>query len=152
MERTASGTMHEMQALLLELRPVALKDAGLIPALDELCRAYRDRLGVAVDADLDPVQLDPAVEPAVLRVVQEALANAVKHARPGHVALDVHRVADRVVVTVTDDGTGFDPAQAALRHGMGLELMRERVAELGGEFAVESAPGAGTTVRIELPS
>jgi signal transduction histidine kinase len=152
MERTASGTMHEMQALLLELRPVALRAAGLIPALDEVCRTYRDRLGVAVDAELDPVELDPAVEPAVLRVVQEALANAVKHARPGRIGLRVHREDGRVVVTVTDDGEGFDPAQAARRHGMGLELMRERVAELGGEFAIESASGRGTTVRIELPS
>jgi signal transduction histidine kinase len=152
MERTASGTMHEMQALLLELRPVALKDAGLIPALDELCRTYRDRLGVTVDAELEPVELDPAVEPAVLRVVQEALANAVKHARPARIGLTVRRVETRVEVTVTDDGEGFDPGQAARRHGMGLELMRERVAELGGELAIESAPGRGTTVRIELPS
>jgi signal transduction histidine kinase len=151
MEHTASGTMHEMQALLLELRPVALKDARLVPALDELCRAYRDRVGVAVDADLEPVELDPAAEPAVLRVVQEALANAVKHARPGRIALRVHRAGDRVAVTVTDDGAGFDPARAARRHGMGLELMRERVAELGGEFELDAAPGRGTTVKILLP-
>jgi signal transduction histidine kinase len=57
MEQTASGTMHEMQALLLELRPVALADAGLVPALEELCRAYRDRLGVTVDAELEAVEL-----------------------------------------------------------------------------------------------
>jgi HAMP domain-containing protein len=78
MERTATGTMHEMQALLLELRPVALDGAGLLPALDELCRAYRDRLGVTVHAELQPVELAPEVEHAVLRIVQEALANAVK--------------------------------------------------------------------------
>jgi signal transduction histidine kinase len=152
MERTASGTMHEMQALLLELRPVALRGAGLIPALDELCRTYRERLGVAVEADLEPVELDPAAEPAVLRIVQEALANAVKHARPGRITLAVRRAGDRVAVTVADDGAGFDPARAAARHGMGLELMRERVAELGGEFELDSAPGHGTTVRILLPA
>jgi signal transduction histidine kinase len=151
MERTASGTMHEMQALLLELRPVALKEAGLIPALDELCQAYRDRLGVTVDADLEPVELAPAAEHAVLRVVQEALANAVKHARPTRVALRVHRDDHQVVVSVTDDGAGFDPGRAGERHGMGLELMRERVGELGGEFQLDSAPGRGTGVRITLP-
>jgi signal transduction histidine kinase len=151
MERTVSGTLHEMQALLLELRPVALREAGLLPALDELCRAYRDRLGIAVEADLEPVELDPATEPAVLRVVQEALANAVKHARPSRVVLRV-RDADggRVVLSVSDDGAGFDPARAAERHGMGLDLMRERVTELGGELRLESAPGEGTTVRITL--
>jgi signal transduction histidine kinase len=143
--------MHEMQALLLELRPVALQDAGLIPALQELCQAYRDRIGVAVDAALEPVELDPAVEHAVLRVVQEALANAVKHAHPNRIALRVRREDLQVEVSVTDDGAGFDPVQAANRHGMGLDLMRERVAELGGVFHLESGPGQGTTIRVLIP-
>jgi signal transduction histidine kinase len=151
MECTVSGTLHEMQALLLELRPVVLREAGLLPALDELCRVYRDRLGIAVEADLEPIELDPAAEPAVLRVVQEALANAVKHARPSRVVLRVRDAGDgRAVLSVSDDGAGFDPARAAERHGMGLDLMRERVAELGGELRVESVPGEGTTVRIAL--
>ncbi|GIH18988.1 HAMP domain-containing sensor histidine kinase [Rugosimonospora africana] len=151
MEHTVSGTLHEMQALLLELRPVALRDAGLLPALDELCRAYRDRLGIAVEADLEPIELDPAAEPAVLRVVQEALANAVKHARPSRVVLRTRDAGGgRVVLSVSDDGTGFDPVRAGQRHGMGLDLMRERVAELGGQLHLESTPGNGTTVRITL--
>ena len=151
MERTVSGTLHEMQALLLELRPVALREAGLLPALDELCRTYRDRLGIAFEADLEPIRLDPAAEPAVLRVVQEAMANAVKHARPSRVVLRVRDGGEgQAVLSICDDGTGFDPARAAERHGMGLDLMRERVAELGGELRLESAPGQGTTVRITL--
>jgi signal transduction histidine kinase len=150
MEQTATATMHEMQALLLELRPVALEDAGLIPTLEELCRAYRERLGVAVDADLDPVELAPPVEHAVLRIVQEALANAVKHAQPNRVRLRLHHQDGQVAVTVSDDGAGVDPARAE-RHGMGLGLMRERVAELGGTFQLDSTPGQGTTVRILLP-
>jgi signal transduction histidine kinase len=151
MEHTVSGTLHEMQALLLELRPVALRDAGLLPALDELCRAYRDRLGIAVEADLEPIELDPATEPAVLRVVQEALANAVKHARPSRVVLQVRDAGSgRAVLSISDDGAGFDPARAAERHGMGLDLMRERVTELGGNLHLESTPGEGTTVRITL--
>jgi signal transduction histidine kinase len=151
MEQTATATMHEMQALLLELRPVALEDAGLIPALEELCRAYRDRLGIAVDAELDPVQLAPPVEHAVLRVVQEALANAVKHARPDRIRLRLGHQDGQVAVTVADDGGGFDPAMAEQHHGLGLGLMRERVAELGGTFQLDSTPGRGTSVRILLP-
>ncbi|MFF5288816.1 HAMP domain-containing sensor histidine kinase [Paractinoplanes globisporus] len=151
MERTVTGTLREMQALLLELRPVALRGAGLIPALDELARAYRDRLGIPVETELEPVGLDPAAEPALLRVAQEALANAVKHARPSTVVV---RLADagggRIELSVRDDGAGFDPDRAADRHGMGLGLMRERVAELGGELRVESAPDRGTTVRATL--
>jgi signal transduction histidine kinase len=151
MEHTATATMHEMQALLLELRPVALADAGLIPALEELCHAYRERLGVAVDADLDPVELAPPVEHAVLRIVQEALANAVKHAQPNRIRLRLRHQDGQVAVTVTDDGAGFDPSLAEQRHGMGLGLMRQRVAELGGTFQLDSTPGQGTSVRVLLP-
>jgi signal transduction histidine kinase len=151
MEQTATTTMQEMQALLLELRPVALEDAGLVAALEELCGAYRERLGVTVDADLEPVQLTPPAEHAVLRVVQEALANAVKHARPNRIRLRLHQQQDgQVAVTVSDDGAGFDPARME-RHGMGLGLMRDRVAELGGTFQLDSTPGEGTSVRILLP-
>jgi len=151
MERTVSGTLNEMQALLLELRPVALRGAGLGPALDELARAYRDRLGIMVETELEPVVLDPAAEPPLLRVAQEALANAVKHARPSTVVVRLARGEDgRIELSVRDDGTGFDPERAAERHGMGLGLMRERMAELGGELRVESAPGRGTTVRARL--
>ena len=150
MESTVSGTLREMQALLLELRPVALREAGLLPALDKLCDAYSDRLGIAVEADLEPIELDPAAEAAVLRVVHEALANAVKHARPTRVVLRVRDEGGRAVLSVSDDGAGFDPARAAERHGMGLDLIRERVADLGGELQLESAPGEGTTVRITL--
>jgi signal transduction histidine kinase len=151
MERTASQTMNEMQALLLELRPVALEDAGLVPALEELCRAYRDRLGVVVDAELEPVELAPAAEHAVLRVVQEALANAVKHAQPSRIALRLRRRDGQVEVLVSDDGAGFDPAHAGERHGLGLRLMRERVTELGGDLQLDSSPGGGTSVYILLP-
>jgi signal transduction histidine kinase len=152
MEHTASGTMHEMQALLLELRPVALDGGGLVPALEELCHAYRDRLGVTVDAELQPVTLDPPAEHAILRVVQEALANAVKHARPTRILLRLHHQDGQVVVAVDDDGGGFDPARASERHGLGLGLMRDRVEELGGTFRLASSPGQGTSLRILLPA
>jgi signal transduction histidine kinase len=152
MEQTATQTMHEMQALLLELRPVALDDAGLIPALEELCGAYRERLGVTVDADLEPVQLAPQVEHAVLRVVQEALANAVKHAQPSRIRLRLEQQDGQVAVMVTDNGGGFDPELAEQQHGLGLGLMRERVAELGGTLQLTSTPGNGTSVRALLPA
>jgi signal transduction histidine kinase len=151
MEQTATQTMHEMQALLLELRPVALEDAGLVAALEELCRAYRERLGVTVDTQLEAVVLAPPVEHAVLRVVQEALANAVKHARPTRIRLRLHHQDGQVAVTVSDDGGGFDPSLAEQRHGLGLGLMRERVAELGGSFQLDSTPRNGTTVQVLLP-
>jgi signal transduction histidine kinase len=151
MERTAARTMREMQALLLELRPAILEDAGLVPALAELCHAYEKRLGIRVGADLREVRLDPAGEHAVLRVTQEALGNAVRHAGPATIMVSLGQAGGEVTVEVRDDGQGFDPRDVAERHGMGLSLMRERIAELGGEFAVGSRPGEGTAVRIRLP-
>jgi signal transduction histidine kinase len=153
MERTASGAVHEMQALLLELRPIALEEAGLVPALQELCRAYRERLGVDVQADLaDPIELAPPVEHAVLRVAQEALANALKHSDAGQVRLELRAEDGQVAVSVTDDGLGFDPdGDGSTRAGLGLRLMRERVEELGGSIRVDSATGRGTSVRVLIP-
>lgn len=146
MERTSTRAMREMQALLLELRPVALEDAGLVPAIEELCHAYESRLGLKVDTVLEEVSLPPPTEHAVLRLVQEALGNAIKHADPALVEVRLSRVARAVQVEIRDDGTGFDPAATAAGHGMGLRLMRERVEELGGTFLLKTAPGEGTTV------
>lgn len=152
LEASLERTKREMRAMLLELRPVALEDAGLPEALEELCRAYQARLGITVTAQIDVVVLDPLVEHAVLRVVQEALGNAVRHGAPAEVELRVTRDGGQVAVTVHDDGCGFDPATAGQRHGMGLRLMRDRVGELGGTVDVFSAPAQGTTIRVLLPA
>ncbi|MCW2876299.1 MAG: Histidine kinase [Sphaerisporangium sp.] len=151
MERTAARTMREMQALLLELRPVALENAGLIPALEELCLAYEARLGITVRTTLDDVPLAPPAEHAVLRLTQEALGNAIKHAQPEVIDVRLRRVGQEIEIRIADDGPGFDPSCAPLSHGMGLRLMRERVEELGGRFSLESEPGGGTIVTASLP-
>jgi signal transduction histidine kinase len=150
MERTVDRTMREMRAMLLELRPVALEDAGLVAALDELCGAYEVRLGIRVSADVGDLSVAPAVEHAVLRVVQEALANAARHGEADLIEVTVAEADGHVDVSIRDHGRGFDPARAGERHGMGLDLMRERMRELGGTLDVESAPDAGTTVRARI--
>ncbi|MBC6458627.1 HAMP domain-containing protein [Actinomadura sp. HBU206391] len=151
MERTVDRTMREMRAMLLELRPVTLDDAGLVAALGELCRSYEARLGIRISADIGELQVEPAVELAVLRVAQEALGNAARHGAAKVIELSVAEVEGHVVMAISDQGRGFDPAQVGERHGMGLELMRERVTELGGTFDVASAPRCGTTVRVRIP-
>jgi signal transduction histidine kinase len=105
--------MHEMQALLLELLLVALEGAGLVPALEELCRTYRDPARVRVDVELGAVALDPPAEHAVLRVVQEALANAVKHARPNRIGCGS---AARKCQQGADLGDEVDDADQAEEH------------------------------------
>jgi signal transduction histidine kinase len=152
MERSLERTMREMRALLLELRPVELEDAGLADALGQLCRAYEARLGIPITTSLDPVPLDPAAEHAVLRVVQEAVGNAVRHGEPSSIEVRLEMLDQRVAATVRDDGRGFDPHTVSGRHGMGLDLMRERMREIGGVVEVDSAPERGTTVRVTVPA
>jgi signal transduction histidine kinase len=151
LEQSLERTKREMRSMLLELRPVALEDTGLAEALHELCRAYQVRLGIAITAHVDAAGLDASLEHAVLRVVQEAIGNAVRHGEPTAIELRVTRTDERVAVTVRDDGRGFDPVAARRRHGMGLGLMRDRVGELGGTVEVVSAPEQGTTVRVLVP-
>jgi signal transduction histidine kinase len=153
MERTSRRALREMQALLLELRPIAMEDVGLVAALTELCHAYQARLGVEVVLDIDQLSASAAVEHGVLRVVQEALANAVKHGDPRRVALTVRQVDGAVHLRIADDGAGFDPEDDRARGlGLGLASMRERLGELGGQLVVESSLGVGTTVSASVPA
>jgi two-component system, NarL family, sensor histidine kinase LiaS len=157
MERTAGGAMREMRSLLLALRPVALEEADLSGAIEGVCHAYSDRLGIPVRAEfelagLGPAGLPPAVEHAVLRVAQEAVANAARHADPGQVTVRLHADSRRVLLEVADDGRGFAvPAESADAGGLGLHTMRDRVTELGGWLTIDSAPGEGATVRACFP-
>jgi signal transduction histidine kinase len=151
MERTAGDTMREMQSLLLALRPVALDELGLASAIESICGAYRDRLGVQVRCELDSVALPASLEHAMLRVCQEALANAVRHADATAIGVRLRAGPDQVLLEVTDDGHGFDASGSGHGSGLGLRAMRDRVAEQGGQLAVDSAPGTGTVVRAGFP-
>lgn len=146
---TVQSTNREMRALLLELRPSTLDEKGLVAALQELVTTYSARLGINVSADLEPVAMAPAAELAALRIAQEGLANAIKHAHASTIRLVVHRRGDLAEITVSDDGRGFVPNGNG--SGLGLRLMRERVDELGGSLSIESTEGSGTVVSATLP-
>ena len=148
-ERISEEALRDMQALLIELRPVSLNGAGLVPALQEICAAYRDRLGVTVDACLDDVTVPASVEHALLRITQEACANAVRHGNALRLAVSMACQDGQVELAVRDAGTGFDPA--APHAGSGLAHIRERVAELGGTVDIDSAPGRGAAVTVRVP-
>jgi signal transduction histidine kinase len=150
MERTAGDTMREMQALLLELQPVALGEAGLAAALEGICRAHRERLRLDVQASVSAVVLSAQVEHAILRVAQEALANAVRHSGASSIRLRLDDSGEEgATLEVSDNGSGFDPV-AGGDGGLGLGAMRERAAELGGSLSIES-DAQGTVVRAVFP-
>ena len=145
-------TLQSVRRLAVELRPSALDDFGLEPALRRLGETVREggTLDVQVETRLGAVRLPADVETALYRIVQEALTNAVKHAGANHVSVVVTRKATGVQVMIEDDGSGFDPA-ARSTGGLGLLGMRERVELLDGTLAIDTSPGAGTTLIVELP-
>jgi signal transduction histidine kinase len=148
-EHITQEALRDMQALLVELRPASLDGAGLAPALQEICAAYHDRLGVTVDASLDDVIVPAPVEHALLRITQEACANAVRHGNARRLAVSLARQDGHVELAVRDTGTGFDPA--APHAGSGLAHIHDRVAELGGTADIDSAPGCGAALTVRVP-
>lgn len=143
--------IDELRALIRELRPATLDQLGLVAALEDLAERVGQGAEIELEADLvvQAEHLDPELETAVYRLVQEALNNIVKHAGATHVDLQIRSSEGRLDVLVADDGRGFEPTD---RHaGFGLSGMRERVELVGGELQVESVPGAGTKVTASVP-
>jgi len=145
-------TLHDVRRLAVELRPSALDDFGLVPALERLVETFREQTGIPVELEtvLGETRLPPPVETALYRIVQEALTNVIKHSRASRVSVLVTRKGDSVAAVVEDDGVGFTPDEVR-DGGLGLVGMRERIALLGGRLTVESEPERGTTLVAEVP-
>ncbi len=146
------ATLQDVRRLAVELRPKALDDFGLVPALERLAETFAEQTGMTVDfeAALPDERLPTEVETALYRIVQESLTNVVKHARARRVSILLTRKDRSVAAVIEDDGRGFDSA-ADSDGGFGLTGMRERVALLDGRLQVESSEGAGTTLVVEVP-
>lgn len=139
------------------LRPPSLEEMGLETALRSLAQAIREAHGLRIEietvADGDQPRLESDAELALYRIVQEALSNVVRHAGASRARVVLERQPDRMVVVVDDDGRGFvlggesDPGG----RGLGLLGMTERARYLGGRIQVESSPGSGTRVQVEIP-
>lgn len=157
-ERVASlrdlvvSTLQDVRRLAVELRPSALDDFGLEPALERLVDTYRQQASVSVDLEiqLGHARLPSEVETALYRMVQEALTNITKHAGATSASILLARSPSAVALVIEDDGEGFDPADGR-DGGLGISGMRERLALIGGRLRIESAPGKGTTLAAEVP-
>jgi signal transduction histidine kinase len=151
--RQLTGDIESLRALIAELRPPALDQLGLAPALASLAQRTGAGNGLEVRADVelpDDRRLVPELETTVYRVVQESLTNVVKHARASSIDIAVRCADDAVDVSVVDDGIGFD-TDATVEVGFGLAGMRERVELAGGELSVLPGARAGTVIRARLP-
>ena len=146
------STLQDVRRLAVELRPSTLDDFGLSTAVERLAETFRDNTGMRVDVDaqLGDVRLPTEVETALYRIVQEALANIVKHAEATRVSILLTRKESSVAAVVEDDGKGFDKSETG-DDVLGLVGMRERVGLVGGRLVIESAKGYGTTIAAEVP-
>lgn len=146
----AHQTQEELQRLIHELKPVALEQASLASALERYSSTWQKRHGIAVITHINKAQkLDSAWEQALWRVAQEGLSNVAKHARATQVSLRLYQSEDAIVLTIEDDGCGFDTAKVT--QGLGRHSMLERMQQQGGSLQISSAIGKGTTIEARLP-
>jgi signal transduction histidine kinase len=151
-KRLSEATLRTVRDLSLGLRPSMLDDLGLAPALEWQARDFSRRFGVPVDVQLEG-ELNGLPErhrTCVYRVVQEALTNCARHAQASSIRIVAHGGADRVSVTVQDDGVGMAGAKTGAR-GLGLVGIQERVRELGGSVTLFSQPDKGTVLTADIP-
>lgn len=147
--QSARQTLQEIRLLIFELSPPILQKYGLAAALQARLDGVERRSGIKTTIEIHPVERLPLkLETGLYRIAQEALNNALKHAQAGHVAVSLKQEQNRLVLEVMDDGIGFDTGNPD--GGIGLQGMQARVQEMDGEFWIESIPGQGTRVRVEV--
>ena len=160
-----SDALEGVRRMALELRPTMLDDLGLVAALEAYARQVSQRAGPIIEFEAadgladGSFRLPPEVELVVYRVVQEALSNVARHSAAARAVVSLVMEPGTLVVTVADDGRGFDPSAALdnrqpddRQRSLGLFGMRERAALVGGRVQIESMPGGGTRVCLEVPS
>ena len=149
-KRLAEASVQVIRNMSLLLRPSMLDDLGLVPALEWQAREVFKRTGlrVQVTADENASELPDEHKTCIYRVVQEALHNCARHAQAHNVTVEVLQQPSQILLSVVDDGRGFDARRV---RGLGLVGMEERVHHLGGALRVKSQPGSGTTIAVVLP-
>jgi signal transduction histidine kinase len=154
----AADTLDLTHDLALELRPSVLDDLGLVAALERYAKDYARKYDVHLDfhaGALGDKRLPPQKETAIYRIVQEALTNVARHASARNVSVLLEERNGTTVVIVEDDGKGFDVEAvmggAAHSRRLGLRGMEERAALIGGKLTIESRPGVGTAIFVEVP-
>ncbi|MEW5958906.1 MAG: GAF domain-containing protein, partial [Chloroflexota bacterium] len=157
MRELTMGTMEDIYKLIFDLRPTMLDHLGLVPALRSFAKLRLEPLGLRVNIKerSTPRRLAPERETALFRVVQETITNIARHAMARRVDIIFDFNNDTVKIEVSDDGLGFDMVEVTLapdsQRGLGLMGMIERIELIGGEMEIDTAPGYGTRIQIEVP-
>jgi signal transduction histidine kinase len=153
----AEKALHQVRTLLFNLRPVILETQGVVPALESYAQRLRETEGmnVILNASGEFDRLPHNAEVAIFTIVQEAITNAKKHARASRIDIEVTPTDDKLTVVVRDNGVGFDAKAVTDRYdergSLGMLNMRERAEIVNGTLSLESKPGQGTTITLQLP-
>ena len=148
MASSTRGAVTSLRSLLGSIYPVEVPPDGWVAGIDDLVDALR-QLGVDVRLEVEPLRLAPTEELLILRVAREALRNVAAHAQATEVVVRLVDRRGRLVLTVTDNGSGFEPSKTEVGH-IGLRLIHDVIQDAGGELTIESAPDDGTTLTVEL--
>jgi signal transduction histidine kinase len=153
LQELTQDAIQELRSLIFQLRPPAVESEGLAAALAKhvqvLAKVHRQHIDLVTSGE---PRLRPGVDDEIFRIAQEALHNALRHADADRLELRLEEREQLLVLTVRDDGVGFDPGATAHRsRRLGLTSMEERAASLGGALRIDSAPGDGTTIMLEVP-
>lgn len=149
---TAQQALREMRLMVYEMRPLALQEVGLAAAIQQRLDAVEKRAGIQARLIVEGRQeLSPDQEVQLYQISQEALNNALAHASANQVAVHLRFEEQMIRVEVIDNGSGFEPSTASRRGGMGLTNMQERARRIGANLTIDSTPGGGTVIKIELP-
>ncbi|MFQ5401305.1 MAG: histidine kinase [Anaerolineae bacterium] len=149
----ARQVIREVRRTIFALRPLSWADGGFLPALRQFVAGFAEQVGWQAEVAIaEACAIAQRLEPTLFRLVQESLNNVAKHAEASQVWISLCPAGDgrTLILTVRDNGRGFDP-EAINGNGLGLGQMKARVAAVGGEFRLESQPGAGTTISANLP-
>jgi signal transduction histidine kinase len=150
---TAQESLQEMRLLIFELRLPVLIEDGLAAALQGRLEAVEGRVGLETEFSADVHgRLSPEIEEGLYRIAQESLNNTLRHARAQKVTVHLNQNGKSLVLEIADDGVGFDATAASEQGGFGLRGMKERAARLGGQLIVQTSPGKGTRIRVEVGS
>jgi signal transduction histidine kinase len=149
--QTTQQALKEMRLFLYELRPPDVVEKGLVDALQQRIDAVENRSGMEARLILDDfTSFPPEVSDQFYRIAQEALNNVLKHAQAENVTVYLRGQNSLMALEIVDDGQGFDLQEAEQSGGMGLKTMQERAARVNGRFDINTAPGQGTSVKVEV--
>ncbi|MBN8192233.1 sensor histidine kinase [Bacillus sp. NTK074B] len=150
-EQMIHQSQLEMRALLLHLRPVALKGKNLQEGMKELLVELAQKVPLEIEWKIEDMTLDKGIEDHLFRILQESVSNTLRHAKATSLDIRLIKRESIIILRVVDDGKGFDVNESKVTSSYGLQNMRERAIEIGGTFKIISVPNKGTRLEVKVP-